>query len=103
MSAPADAGLAREAAGLIADAFTQYVRRFAALSRVARRHFANRDWHALQRDSGRRLDLYGDAVGDTQTGLRLLLGERLGDRGTWTEVRARYAEFAVADEHSELA
>ena len=103
MSDAPDPGLAAEAAGLIADAFTQYLRRFGSLSRVARRHFANRDWHALQRDSGRRLDLYGDAVGDTQTGLRLLLGERLGDRSTWMEVRARYAARAAADEHAELA
>ena len=98
-----DPALAGEAAGLIADAFTQYMRHFLTLSRVARAHFANRDWHALQRDSGRRLDLYGDAVGDTQTGLRLLLGDRLGDRGTWTEVRARYEAAAAEGPWAELA
>jgi isocitrate dehydrogenase kinase/phosphatase len=98
-----DPTLAEEAAGLISDAFAQYMRRFLALSRVARTHFANRDWHALQRDSGRRLDLYGDAVSDTQTGLRLLLGERLGDRATWAEVRARYEAAAAAGPYAELA
>lgn len=98
-----DPTLAGEAAGLIADAFSQYVRRFHTLSRVARAHFANRDWHALQRDSGRRLDLYSDAVNDTQTGLRLLLGDRLGDRATWTEVRARYETAADVVPSAELA
>jgi isocitrate dehydrogenase kinase/phosphatase len=101
-SAP-DSTLAREAADLIADAFTQYMRRFLALSRVARAHFANRDWHAMQRDSGRRLDLYGDAVSDTQTGLRLLLGERLADRATWTSVRAAYEARVTAQPYVELA
>jgi isocitrate dehydrogenase kinase/phosphatase len=98
-----DPTLAEEAAGLISDAFAQYMRRFLALSRVARTHFANRDWHALQRDSGRRLDLYGDAVGDTQTGLRLLLGDRLADRATWTRIRALYEEDVASRPFVELA
>lgn len=99
----ADPALARDAAALIADAFTQYMRRFLALSRVARAHFANRDWHALQRDSGRRLDLYGDTVGDTQTGLRLLLGGRLEDRATWTAIRATFEELVESRPYVDLA
>ncbi len=98
-----DPGLAGEAAALIADAFAQYLRRFQSLSRVARAHFANRDWHAMQRDSGRRLDLYGDAVGDTQIGLRLLLGERLADRATWTAIRATYEEQVANRPSADLA
>jgi len=98
-----DPTLASEAAGLIADAFAQYMRRFQALSRVARAHFANRDWHAMQRDSGRRLDLYGDAVGDTQTGLRLLLGEQLADRATWTSIRATYESLVAMRAYADLA
>jgi len=98
-----DPGLAGEAAALIADAFAQYLRRFQSLSRVARAHFSNRDWHAMQRDSGRRLDLYGDAVGDTQIGLRLLLGARLADRATWTAIRADYERLVGSLPSADLA
>ncbi len=95
--------LAADAAGLIADAFALYMRRFLGLSHVARAHFANRDWHAMQRDSGRRLDLYGDAVSDTQTGLRLLLDGRLADRAMWTRIRATYEALVHHRPYSELA
>ena len=95
--------LAGEAAELIADAFAQYIRRFVQLSRVANTHFAARDWHALQRDSGRRLDLYGDTVGHTQTGLRLLLGDRLADRRTWKEIRATYEQHVAEHPSVDLA
>lgn len=98
-----DPTLAGEAAALIADSFAQYMRRFLALSRVAGAHFSNRDWHAMQRDSGRRLDLYGDAVGGTQTGLRLLLGARLADRGTWTAIRANFESLVTPGAYAELA
>ena len=98
-----DPTLAGEAAGLIADAFAQYMRRFLALSRVARAHFANRDWHAMQRDSGRRLDLYGDTVSDTQLGLRLLLGTRIADRATWTEIRGTYESLVATRPYVDLA
>lgn len=101
--APSDATLAADAADLIADAFRQYVHRFHILTRVARDHFSNRDWHAMQRDSGRRLDLYGDAVGGTQLGLRHLLGERLADRPIWTEIRAAYEWRVAARPDVELA
>ncbi len=95
--------LAADAAGLIADAFSLYMRQFLGLSHVARAHFANRDWHAMQRDSGRRLDLYGDSVSDTQTGLRLLLGERLSDRRMWTEIRATFEALVARRPYVELA
>jgi isocitrate dehydrogenase kinase/phosphatase len=98
-----DPTLAEEAAGLISDAFAQYMRRFLTLSRVARAHFGNRDWHALHRDSGRRLDLYGDAVGDTQTGLRLLLGGRLAERAMWITIRGLYEENVTGRPFVELA
>ncbi len=90
-----DARLAVEAAELIADAFRRTMRRFHALTHVARDHFANRDAHAMQRDSGRRLDLYSDAVHDTLVGLHHLLSDRLEHRAAWAEIRAAY-EWRVA-------
>lgn len=92
-----------EAAELIADAFRRTMRRFHALTRVARDHFANRDAHAMQRDSGRRLDVYSDGVHDTQVGLRHLLGDGLYDRPTWTAIRAAYEWRVAARPDVELA
>lgn len=104
MSAPrSDSSLADEAAELIADAFSHYVRRFFALSRVARAHFADRDWHGMQRDSGRRLDLYNDTLNATQAGLALLLGERLAGRAMWTAIRGGFESRVASRPSAELA
>ncbi len=81
---------AHEAAAAIAEAFLGWRRGFRVLSRAARRHFEHRDWHATQRDSSRRLDLYNDHVGGALDGVRDVLGERFEHRGTWTEIRAAF-------------
>ncbi|MFN8587162.1 MAG: bifunctional isocitrate dehydrogenase kinase/phosphatase [Candidatus Eisenbacteria bacterium] len=81
---------AHEAAGAIAEAFLGWRRGFRMLSRAARRHFEQCDWHATQRDSSRRLDLYNDSVGAALRGVRDLLGERFEHRATWAEIRAAF-------------
>ncbi|MCC6650266.1 MAG: bifunctional isocitrate dehydrogenase kinase/phosphatase [Candidatus Eisenbacteria bacterium] len=95
--------IAVSAAEVIAEAFLGYRNRFRTLSRLARRHFQYRDWHAVQRDSSRRLDLYNDSVGDSLHGLRDVLGEKFDDRPTWSAVRAAYESLVQARPDEELA
>ncbi len=90
MDRPAAPDAAHEAAAAIAEAFLGWRRGFRMLSRAARRHFEHGDWHATQRDSSRRLDLYNDHVVGALDGVRDLLGARFGHRGTWTEIRAAF-------------
>jgi len=102
-TAPPDPALVREASALIADGFTQYMERFLTLTRVAREHFAREEWHGMQRDSGRRLDLYGEVLAATQLGLHRLLGSHIADRRTWTEIRATYRALLARRPYVDLA
>jgi isocitrate dehydrogenase kinase/phosphatase len=79
-----------DGAAIIAETFRSYVERFRELTRRARANFETRDWHAVQRDSARRFDLYTEAVGEGLDRLRPLLGDRVTDRPTWTALRAAY-------------
>lgn len=103
MDRSAAAPLALEAAEVIAEAFLGYRSRFRMLSRAARQHFQHRDWHAAQRDSSRRLDLYNDTVNGALTGVRDILGERFSDRPTWTAVRAAFEARVGERPDEELA
>jgi isocitrate dehydrogenase kinase/phosphatase len=93
-----DPEVTRQAAALIRDAFGDWRERFSAITRRARSHFESRDWQAVQRDSARRLDLYGESVGEAQALLSALLQDRLEDRGLWETLRGAYA-ILVAGRH----
>ena len=60
----------RSAASVVLAAFESHAQRFAGITARARRHFERADWLAGQRDSSRRLDLYGECVVEAITGLR---------------------------------
>ena len=80
-----------QAADLIHEAFADWRERFGALTKTARRHFEERDWQAMQRDSARRLDLYGEAVGEAIALLEPVLKDRLEDRRVWGDMRDAFA------------
>ena len=66
---------ARDGAGLIADAYADYLMRLDAVVRAARTNFEQCDWAAVQRDSSRRLDLYNASVDRGIRDLTELLGD----------------------------
>jgi len=79
------------AAQVIAGSLDAYLSRQHEIVRNARTHFERADWHAAQRDSARRLDLYNEAVREGLTALHTMLGPRIADRDTWTQLREAYA------------
>jgi len=89
--APIPDGAIPQAADLIHEAFADWRDRFGAITTIARRHFEGRDWQAMQRDSARRLDLYGEAVGEAIALLTPVLRERLEERALWGGMRDAYA------------
>jgi len=97
MSTP-DRVAIQQAADLIHEAFADWRDRFGALTRTARRRFERRDWHAMQRDSARRLDLYGEEVGEGIATLEPVLKDRLEDRALWEEIRGAFAR-RIRDRH----
>src|SRR5437867_6585188 len=98
-----DSEVAGCGADIIASAFQSYVDRFRELTGHARGHFERRDWHAMQRDSVRRLDLYTESVTGGLRGLRALLEERLAGRPVWAALRAAYQERIASRGDEELA
>ena len=81
---------AEQGAGVLWAAFDSSRTRFATITARARRHFERRDWSAAQRDSVRRLDVYGESVADGMNLLRAKLGALALDRATWHEMRECY-------------
>src|SRR5919197_989582 len=98
-----DQRLASEAAEVIAVTYESYLYRFRELTRRARGNFERCDWHAMQHDSARRLDLYNDTVQEGLRGLWALLGPRVADRPTWALLRQAYAERVGGRGDVELA
>src|SRR5262245_7437834 len=92
-----------DGAAIIADTYRSYVLRFGELTHRARANFERRDWHAVQRDSARRFDLYTEAVNEGLARLLPLLASRVKDRPTWTALRGAYARAIAGREDLELA
>lgn len=83
--------LAEACALAIRDAFADYHRRFAEITRRARGHFERRDWSGGRADAVARIELYDRCVLEITRALATHLGEHAGDRALWTRVRDRYA------------
>jgi len=95
--------LAARGAEIILATYDVYVARFRELTRHARSHFERRDWHATQRDSALRLDLYTESVDEGLTGLRALIGDHLEERTTWAALRSRFEQLIAGRGGDELA
>jgi len=93
----------RSAASVVLAAFESHAQRFAGITARARRHFERADWLAGQRDSSRRLDLYGECVVEAITGLRERLGAIAGDHDAWHAIRDAYAQMVEGRGDEELA
>ncbi|MEQ1833888.1 MAG: isocitrate dehydrogenase kinase/phosphatase AceK regulatory subunit, partial [Candidatus Eisenbacteria bacterium] len=76
--------------------------RYAGITARARRHFERRDWLAAQRDSARRLDLYGECVADSLVQLESRVGALAGDRATWNAMRDAYGRRVAGRTDQEL-
>jgi isocitrate dehydrogenase kinase/phosphatase len=88
--------LAAAGAAIVRTAFEVHAQRYARITARARRHFERADWLAGQRDSARRLDLYGECIAEAIPRLHERLGALAGDAETWHAIRDAYA-LAVAD------
>jgi isocitrate dehydrogenase kinase/phosphatase len=94
---------ARDGAGLIADAYADYLMRLDAVVRAARTNFEQCDWAAVQRDSSRRLDLYNASVDRGIRDLTELLGDATSEHAAWAALRAGYARLIEGRADAELA
>jgi len=90
--------LALSGAHAIARAFEEYTRQFKAITRRAKTHFENRDWHGTQIDALERLDLrervVRQAVGDVSAHL---------DKTLWAQMKSLYSALIAGRDDFELA
>ena len=84
-------------------AFELHAERFARITVRARRHFERGDWLAGQRDSARRLDLYGECLDEAIVRLTDRLGALADDRDTWHAIRGAYVQAVAGRGDAELA
>jgi len=83
--------------------YEQYRERYRGITRRARRHFERGDAVAAQRDSARRLDMYGECVGETLTRITTRLGALAHDRDLWCRMREEFAKLLRDRRDPELA
>ncbi len=83
--------------------YEQYRERFRGITRRARRHFERGDAIASQRDSARRLDVYGECVGETLTRVTARLSALARDREVWCDMREEFARLIRDRRDPELA
>jgi isocitrate dehydrogenase kinase/phosphatase len=103
MPLDATAQWADRGAAVLLAAFDHYRERFDGITLRARRHFERRDWSAAQRDSMRRLDVYGECVAEAMGQLRARLGALAEDRPIWAAMREAFAHRLAGRGDAELA
>ena len=103
MAPEAAAAWAESGAAVLLTAYENYRQRFSAITARAQRHFERRDWIAGQRDSARRLDVYGECVADGLGQLGARLGALATDRPTWNAMRDVFAHRLAGRDDAELA
>ncbi len=91
------------AAERIRQGFDAYADAFASLTKRAKWRFQTRDWKGRHEDALERLDLYGEVLAETVSGLAELLGPRLSDEPLWVAVKERFARAFAARHDAELA
>jgi isocitrate dehydrogenase kinase/phosphatase len=94
---------ARAGAERIYAAFRRFERAFQRVTALARRRFARREWHGIQADSQRRLDVYAETLDRLVADIRELLGEDVAEESLWRATRHAYADLLASEPNFELA
>lgn len=98
-----DSRLANLGAQAILERFNAFHSSFKDITRRAAERFLNRDWHGLQDDATKRLDLYRRAADAIEDIIRRLLGDRVKDKLAWAGMKAVYSGRIFHQDDRELA
>ncbi|MEL6944882.1 MAG: isocitrate dehydrogenase kinase/phosphatase AceK regulatory subunit, partial [Bacteroidota bacterium] len=79
-----------DAAHLVMREYLDYYHRFKRITKRAKIHFEDRDWHGSQQAAKERGSLYRDKVGHTTQRLLDFLGKRDKDRAVWQEIKSLF-------------
>lgn len=95
--------LSERGAAVIRRGFDRYEHEFLNVTRRAKARFETRDWIGVQCDARDRLELYNGIITTVVADTRSALGEREGDIGVWTEMRAVYSSAILGHPAGEIA
>lgn len=90
-------------AATVCDAYERFVHGFGVLTRQSRRLFEERDWQEMRRVHLRRLEIYGEVLGELVERLQRELGAFLRDPDFWKEVKTEFARRTDALPDFEIA
>lgn len=91
------------AAQSIYQSYENYQTGFRQITHRAKTRFENCDWHGVHADALERLELYKKVIDHVVAEAKVLLGERLLDRGLWTEMKSEYSRLIACCTDYELA
>lgn len=91
------------AADTIHWAFDEHQLRLRAVTQRVRQRFERCDWLGIRQDTVERLDLHPRSIARARATLREQLGDRIGDRETWTALKAAYTREIIGRNDFELA
>ncbi len=95
--------LARGAANLIMEGFDAYLQSFESITKNAKKHFENKDWHSIQSDSQARLALYKSKVKELMLQVRELMGAEVESSNTWFATKQMYSNLLDERKDYEIA
>ncbi|GGO88666.1 isocitrate dehydrogenase kinase/phosphatase [Marinobacterium nitratireducens] len=90
-------------ADAVLEKFADYRNRFQTITAAAQLRFEKADWHAIQRASAARIDLYEANTEAAVEAIVEQLGEVVYDATLWHDVKRRYAQKILARNDPELA
>lgn len=85
------------------DFFNQFHEAFKRITRRSRARFERREWHAVQRDSVERLDLYRTVVDACVQGLKQQTRHELVGPHLWPQVKGTFSRLIARERDGELA
>ena len=89
------AELAKSAAEMIIDGFKVFLKDFKEITVRAKIRFENRDWHGIQADSRRRLNLYKRQAARIARHVKTHLGDDFCSTDLWREIKASYFQLSL--------
>ncbi|MEZ4827211.1 MAG: bifunctional isocitrate dehydrogenase kinase/phosphatase [Bacteroidia bacterium] len=95
--------LAISTARLIIEGFDGYLREFKEITGRARIRFENKDWHGIQADSRRRLNLYKRQVSRYARLVTTHMEDAFSDINLWKSVKKAYAHISLQKYEYEIA
>ncbi len=87
----------------LCEGYLSYLKQFQVITQRASIRFANRDWHGIQADHKRRLNLYKQQVARIAREIRRTLKEEFHNEHIWKGLKAKYLDFSNQQQAFEVA